>query len=1173
MTSRAKQKACRLALIGLMWLCGIAQYGAAQVSVLTQHNDNGRTGQNLNETVLNTSNVNVSNFGRLFFRTVDQNVYAQPLYVANLNIGGRTRNVLFVATENNSVYAFDADDPLANTPLWRVNLGTPVPSQDVCQVTPMPEDGCQGQYWGDVGTEIGITGTPVIDPATNTLYVVAKTKDVSSSTWHFYLHALDLLSGEDKFAGPVEIAVPSNAPVQFVQLNQLQRPGLLLLDGTVYVMFGSAGDYNIWHGWVMAYDASTLQQLAYFITTPSNEVFDPSGETGGGGIFAAGGPVADNNGNIYVMTGNGPFDNSTNFGVSALKLNTPQLSVQDYFTPHNASYLGSNNVDLGSGGLLMIPGTSLLVGGGKDGYLRLIDGNNMGKFNASTDNNLQNFSVTSGWIFGTPTFWNGPGGQWVYLWVSGGLAEAYKFNGSTTAPALQTSPISQGGINSPSGEVDTSPMSLSASGSQAGTGILWAPIAQLGGQIPGVTGVLHALDASNLSTDLWNSELNSNRDRAGNFAKFNPPTVANGKVYLPTFSGQVIAYGLNPPSSPGIYFVQEAITNSNGSSQVGVSFPGAQTAGDLNVVVVGWADNTSSVVSVSDSQGNPYALAAGPTAHAGLTQAIYYAKNISGGNNAVTVKLNAVANFPELRIFEYAGADPSNPVDQSVAAAGASATADSGPATTTAPNELIFAADTVQGGTGYVAEGDPFVPRLVTSTDVAEDRVVDLLDTYDATAVLSNTGTWIMQMVTFKAQGSGTPNFSLSASPNSATVSPGSSVNTNIPVSGVNGFSGAVTLSCSNPPTGVSCSFDPPSVVPGSEGGTSALTISAASGTAASTYNLTVSGVSESINETTSVSLTVQASTAPDFSVSAASPVMVSAGASVTSKVSITAVNGFNSAVSLACSSGLPAGAACSFNPASVTGAGSSTLNVATAATTPVGGYPITVMGTSGALANPASMTLTVTAAGSFALSAPNPATATVTAGSAATFTTTITPSGAFAGTVTLSCSVATSASPAPTCASTSVQLSGSAVQANITVNTTAPHASVMRSTSIFYALLLPIGGITLLGVGFGSRRRKRLGILLIFLTVSGLLLFNVLWRGQLIFGWRWWRWYKWRNARRSIHRHGYRNVRNAGSTNHHIRAHRSIAHFHLSLVGRKRWCGRHRKKLACRTILRGQLK
>src|ERR1700693_3490068 len=393
MSSRVKHNYCLMALLWLMSLYGITQYSIAQVSVLTQHNDNGRTGQNLNETLLNTSNVNVSNFGKLFYRTVDQNVYAQPLYVSNLNIEGRTRNVIYVATENNSVYAFDADDPLANTPLWRVNLGTPVPSQDVCEVSPMPQDGCQGKYWADVGTEIGITATPVIDPTSNTLYLVAKTKDVSNSTWHFYLHALDLLTGEEKFAGPVEITVPPGSPVQFVQLNQLQRPGLLLVNGAVYVMFGSAGDFNTWHGWVMAYDASTLLQLAYFITTPSNTVFDPSGETGGGGVFAAGGAVAGSNNDIYFMTGNGPCGpcvSSTNYGVSALKLSTPQLALQDFFTPHNASYLGSNNVDLGAGGLLMIPGTSLLVGGGKDGLLRLIDGNNMGKFNASTDNNLQN---------------------------------------------------------------------------------------------------------------------------------------------------------------------------------------------------------------------------------------------------------------------------------------------------------------------------------------------------------------------------------------------------------------------------------------------------------------------------------------------------------------------------------------------------------------------------------------------------------------------------------------------------------------------------------------------------------------------------------------------------------------------------------------------------------------
>jgi hypothetical protein len=1088
MDSRVKHYFRLLALISLTLLIGIGQYSAAQVSVLTQHNDNGRTGQNLNETSLTTSNVNVSNFGKLFFRTVDQNVYAQPLYVPNLSIAGSTRNVLFIATENNSVYAFDADDALANTPLWRVNLGTPVPSQDLCFVSPMPEDGCQGQYWGDVGTAIGITGTPVIDPATNTLYLVAKTKNVSNNSYHFYLHALDLISGEDKFAGPVEITVPSSSPVQFVPLNQLQRPALILVNGSVYVMFGSAGDFNTWHGWVMAYDASTLQQLAYFVTTPSNQVFDSGGETGGGGVFAAGGPVADSNNNIYLMTGNGPFDNSKNFGVSALKLSTPDLALQDYFTPSDATYLGSNNIDLGAGGLLMIPGTTLMVGGGKDGNLRLIDGNHMGGFSTSTNGNLQNFSITSNWIFGTPTFWSGPGGQWLYLWISGNVAEAYKFNGSTTAPAFQTSPISSGKISSPSGEVDTSPMSLSANGSQSGTGILWAPIAQLGGQIPGVTGVLHALDASNISTDLWNSELNPTRDRAGNFAKFNPPTVANGKVYLPTFSGQVIVYGLNPPSPTGIHFVQEAITNPYSTSQRYVSFSNAQTAGNLNVVVVAWGDSTSTIKSVTDSRGNPYTLAAGPTVGPGLSQATYYAKNIAGGSNTVTVTFNQTANFAELRVFEYSGADTASPFDQSAAATGTGAFANSGPATTTAPNELIFGADSVQVGVGLAAEGDPFVPRLATTTEIAEDRVVDLVDTYTATAALTNSGNWIMQMVTFKAQSTGTPDFSLSASPNSATVISGNSVTSSIPVSGVGGFSGAVILTCSNPPAGVSCSFDPPSVIPGAEGATSTLTMSTGSGTAANTYNLTITGTSGATTEMTSVSLTVQAATTPDFTISATSPVTTSPGASVQSTVSISPVNQFNSAVTLACSSGLPAGATCSFNPASVTGSGSSALNIQTAAATPAGNYTITVTGTSGSLAHPSNVMLTVTAPGGFSLSTPTPAAATVTVGGSTTFATTITPTNGFSATVTLGCSVATSATPPPACAVRQVNVTGSPVQANITVTTTPQHASLTQSTRVFYAMLLPLGGITLLGVSFGSRRKKVLGLVLMFLMGSGLL-------------------------------------------------------------------------------------
>ncbi len=1081
-----------LHLLGLITVLQCSMYVGAQVSVLTQHNDNGRTGQNLNETILNTSNVNVANFGKLFFRTVDQNVYAQPLYVANLNIGGRTRNVIYVATENNSVYAFDADDPLSTTPLWRVNLGTPVPSQDVCHVNPMPQDGCPvGQYWGDVGTEVGITGTPVIDPTTNTLYVVAKTKDVSNNTWHFFLHALDILTGDDKFAGPVEVTFPSNTPVQFVQLNQLQRPSLLLLNGTVYVMFGSAGDFNVWHGWVAAYDASTLQQLSYFVTTPSNQPFDPSGETGGGGIFAAGGPVADSS-NIYLMTGNGPFDNSANFGVSALKLSASQLTLQDWFTPHNAGYLGSNNIDLGSGGPLMIPGTTLLVGGGKDGLLRLIDGNNMGKFNPAIDSNLQNFQVTYNWIFGTPTFWHGPGGPWVYLWVSGGLPNAYLFNGSTTAPAFQTSPISEGTISSPLGEVDTSPMSISANGSQSGTGILWAPIAQLQGNIPGVIGVLHALDASNLTHDLWNSELDSNRDRLGNFAKFNPPTVANGKVYMPTFSGQVVAYGLNPPATAGIYFVQDATTNSSGASQIAVSFPSLQTTGDLNVVVVGWADTSSTVQSVTDALGNTYTLAAGPTRGGGLTQAIYYAKNILSGGNSVTVKFNTVANSPELRIFEYAGVDTVSPLDQNATATGSSATADSGPATTTAPNELIFAADTISFGNGLVTEGDPYVSRLVSSgKDLVEDRVVNIVDTYDATAVLSNSGNWVMQMVTFQAQNSGTPDFSLSASPNSANVTTGGSVNYSIPVNGLNSFSGSVTLTCSNPPAGISCSFNPPSVVPGSNSATSTLTVSAAAGTSAGTDSLTINGASGSLSHSTSVSVTVQGGTTADFTISAASPVTVSAGAATNSTVTISSLNGFNGTISLTCAvtgSGTPL-PTCTPSPASVTGSQTSTLTIAAGSSTPAGNYTATVTGTSGSLAHPAQVALTVQAAASFSLSSPTPSSMTVTAGSAASFTTTITPSGGFAGTVTLTCTVATSATPAPSCSSTHYSVNGAAVNAQLTVNTTAAHASLRQSSSVFYAMLLPLGGITLLGASFTSRRRKALSLLLMLLMASGLLL------------------------------------------------------------------------------------
>jgi hypothetical protein len=270
-------------------------------AVLTQHNDNFRTGANLNETQLNTTNVNVSQFGKLFSRAVDGFVYAQPLYLPDVAIPQMgVHNVVYVATEHNSVYAYDADDPAASSPLWQVNLGDSVPSTDIA-----PD-------YGDLIPEIGITGTPVIDPVAGAIYVVAKSKDRDG--YHQKLHALDVSTGAEQFGGPVEIAgsvlgtgdANVNGTVGFDPFVQLNRPGLLLSNGRVYVAFGSHADMDPYHGWVMAYDAATLQQVAVYNTTPDG---------GRGSIWMSGqGLTADPVGNIYVTSANGTCDAAADCG-------------------------------------------------------------------------------------------------------------------------------------------------------------------------------------------------------------------------------------------------------------------------------------------------------------------------------------------------------------------------------------------------------------------------------------------------------------------------------------------------------------------------------------------------------------------------------------------------------------------------------------------------------------------------------------------------------------------------------------------------------------------------------------------------------------------------------------------------------------------------------------------
>src|ERR1700733_10086103 len=347
-------------------------------NVLTQHNDNNRTGANLNETILNTSNVNPSLFGLLFTLPVDAQVYAQPLYVSNVSINSGTHNVLYVATESNSLYAFDAD---TGASLWHTNLGsflscnpTTPPAQTLtwqdCTSPNFP------QMWYNMFPSVGITATPVIDPSSGTMYVVNVALESGQQVQ--FLHAIDIKTGGEKFGGPVQITatVPGNADggttVTYDPVHQRLRAGLTLANGLVVIGAASYSDWQPYHGWVFSYNASTLAQVSVWCDTPNGAE---------GGIWQSGGGlVADASGNIYVMTGNGDFDGATNFSMSFVRLG-PSSGLQelDYFAPFNEAALSQQDVDLDGSGPMAIPGTKYLIGGGKSGILYLLDTTNMGK--------------------------------------------------------------------------------------------------------------------------------------------------------------------------------------------------------------------------------------------------------------------------------------------------------------------------------------------------------------------------------------------------------------------------------------------------------------------------------------------------------------------------------------------------------------------------------------------------------------------------------------------------------------------------------------------------------------------------------------------------------------------------------------------------------------------------
>jgi chitodextrinase len=504
---------------------------------LTHHNDTLRTGENLNETVLTPANVNAGNFGRLFSYPIDGVSHASPLYVASVNIPGKGfHNVVYVATEHNSVFAFDADG-LIGTPLWQTSFINP--AQGITTVPANDTGECC-----DIAPEIGITSTPVIDPSSGTLYAVAKTKEVSggNTTYVQRLHALDITTGAEKLGGPVVIAasVPgtgngsSGGRIAFDALRENQRPGLLLDNGFVYMAFSSHGDNNPWHGWVLGYNASTLAQSMAHNVTPNGY---------GGGIWQSGGGLGgDSDGNVYYVSGNGPFDANTggpDYGDSFVKV-APNGAVADYFTPFTEATLNSQNEDLGSGGLLLLPDQPgsvphIILTCGKDGTIYLVNRDNMGHYNANNNSQIVQ-SLVNIFPHGTPepgnysapVYYNGQ----VYFSPIADTVQAFRLSNGllTTSPASRSSQtyIYPGGA-------------MAASGNGNQNGILWA--IQYNGVV--APAVLYAYDASNLATELYDSNQLVGRDAMDFAAKYTAPLVANGKVFVASIS-QLAAYGLLP---------------------------------------------------------------------------------------------------------------------------------------------------------------------------------------------------------------------------------------------------------------------------------------------------------------------------------------------------------------------------------------------------------------------------------------------------------------------------------------------------------------------------------------------------------------------------------------------------------------------------------------------------
>jgi hypothetical protein len=543
-----------------------------------------RTGANLSEQVLNTSNVNSASFGKLFTRTVDDSVYALPLIIPNLTIAGGVHDVMFVATMDNSVYAFDAADAGLTRPYWSVNLGTP---------------GIGDSWIGPIN--VGILSTPFIDEATKTMYVVAEVRN--GTDVGLYIHALDITTGQLKYNSPRRMSF--GFPTEGVTLTSvnggIQRAGLLVSNGVLYVAVANIlpGDHNSQEGFVQSFDAQNLtNQLGTFQATPSA----PEGK---GGIGEAGRGLPVDASGVYFSVAGGAYSATAtppNFGSSIVKVAPSTLSVQDWFAPQNWQYLFDNNVDPAAGGVTLIPGSQLLFAGGKEGVIYLLNRNSMGHLEGTDGQPVQRFQAGYGCAQNTTApdcsqslgtaYWDRGGDGMLYVWDKTGVLRAYHFNGQTfdtSSPQVGTSNVGM-----------TGGPSLSASGADPSSAIVWAVTTSNVDSGTPSPGTLRAFRADDITQELYDSDINQAADRLGTMTKFAPPVVANGKVYVATQSNAVQAYGLLP-SNQGTTGAAGTIPVTVQTSPVGRSFSVDGTS-YTGIQILNWVPGSTHTIATTATQ-------------------------------------------------------------------------------------------------------------------------------------------------------------------------------------------------------------------------------------------------------------------------------------------------------------------------------------------------------------------------------------------------------------------------------------------------------------------------------------------------------------------------------------------------------------------------------------------